>query len=104
MASVFEIPLSAQAQSFTTTLAGITYTFSLQWNTATDTWQIDIADVNGNPMVTGIPMVANVDLLEQYAYLNFGGMLIAQTDFAPDVAPTYSNLGATGHLYFVTPT
>ena len=103
MSSIFEVPLTAQIQSFTCALAGVTYTLKLQWNNKTNTWQIDILDIGGTPLVSGIPMVANVDLLEQYAYLNFGGMLIAQTDSDPNLAPTFDNLGTLSHLYFVTP-
>lgn len=104
MASVYEIPLSPQAQVITATLANVAYQFTIQWNNQNNLWLIDIADQNGNPMVSGIPMVASTDLLEQYGYLTFGGALIAQTDNAPDEAPTFENLGTTGHLYFITPT
>lgn len=98
----YEIPLTPEAQKFSITLAGITYQISVYWGTRTDCWLIDIADNNGTPILRGIPLVANVDLLAPYPYLNLGGQLIAQTDNSPNIPPTYSNLGITGHLYFVT--
>lgn len=98
----YEIPLSPEAQKFDIVLAGVDYLISVYWGTRTNTWLIDIANAAGTPILTGIPLVANTDLLAPYPYLNFGGQLIAQTDNAPNVPPTYDNLGITGHLYFVT--
>lgn len=104
MASYFEIPLSAQAQTLTIDLAGVTYQLVLNWNTQASLWVLDIYDSAGvTPILRGISLVANVDLLAAYPDLDFGGKLVAQTDNAPDVPPTYGNLGTTGHLYFITP-
>ena len=47
-------------------------------------------------------MVTGVDLLEQFGYLSFGFALVAQTDNAPDVVPTFETLGQTSHLYAIT--
>lgn len=101
--TIYEIQLSPANQSFQLQLVNTIYNFLVQWNSQTETWQIDISDNSGAPIVTGIPMVGNVDLLEQYAYMGIGGALIASTDNAPDMPPTFENLGTTGHLYFVTP-
>ena len=60
-----------------------------------------INDVNDNPVVTGIALKTGIDLLGQFAYLNFGGSLYVQTDFDPLADPNYQNLGSTSHLYFV---
>ncbi len=98
----FEIPLSPEAQTFSIDLAGATYNMTLSWNLSVSAWVLDIADVNENPILRGIPLVANVDLLAQYPYLNFGGSLIAQTDNDIETPPTFENLGTVGHLYFVT--
>jgi len=73
------------------------------WNWVNASWIINIADPSGNPILSGIPMVTGVDLLEQFGYLNFGFQLIAQTDNAPDVVPTFADLGTTGHLYAILP-
>jgi hypothetical protein len=100
--AVFEIPTSPEAQIFTINLAGVSYQMSLVWNTQTNTWTLNIADSAGNAILNGIPLVANVDLLTPYAYLNFGGQLIAQTDNEINTPPTYDNLGSLGHLFFVT--
>lgn len=99
MTTAYEIPLSAQPQAFNIALAGTTYGFTVRWNVPNASWVIDIADSSGNAIVSGIPMVTGVDLLEQYGYLDFGFQLIAQTDNSPDTVPTFAALGTTAHLY-----
>ncbi len=98
----YEIPLSSAAQSFTLAMGGVSYILTFRWNVASNCWILDIADTNQNPVITGIPVITGLDLLDQYSYLNFGGMLIVQTDYMPDAVPTYANLGTTGRVYFVT--
>jgi hypothetical protein len=97
------IPLLPTPQTLSITLAGVQYNLSVWWNNVSQNWMIDIFDINNNPIVTGIPMVTGVDLLEQFGYLGFGGQLIAQTTNDPDVVPTFADLGSTGNLYFVVP-
>jgi hypothetical protein len=100
--ATFEIPTSPEAQTFAIALAGTTYQMTLVWNDQTSSWTLDIADSLLNPIIQGIPLVANVDLLGPYAYMNFGGQLIAQTDNDVSTPPTYDNLGTLGHIFFVT--
>lgn len=99
----FEIPLTAQPQTFTSTLVGVQYQFTLAWrDTDGGGWFLDIADASGNALLSGIPLVTGVDLLAQYGYLGFGFELWVQTD-AADVPPTFTNLGTQSHLYCVVP-
>lgn len=103
MTTPYEIPLIAGPQSLNIVLAGVEYQLFLNWNDFASVWVLDIYDQTGTtPIVTGIPLVTGADLLEQYAYMNFGGMLIAQTDGDIYTPPSFSTLGATSHLYFVT--
>lgn len=99
----FEIPFVAQNQKLTIALAGITYQLTLRWNVSESAWVLDIADNTGNALLNGIPLITGTDLLAPYAYMNFGGQLIAFTDNNPDAPPTYADLGSTGHVYFETP-
>ncbi len=101
MSTYYEIPLSPDPQQFNITLAGVEYKFLVTWNVVNTSWMINIADASGEPMVSSIPMVTGADLLEQYGYLGFGFQLVAQTDNAPDVVPTFEDLGSTGHLYAI---
>lgn len=96
----YEIPLSPEPQTFQIALAGVTYTLTLKWNVPANCWVLDIEDQDGIQMISGIPLVTGSDLLEQYAYLGFGGTLTAETDHDTCAPPTYDNLGTTGHVYF----
>lgn len=99
--TVYEIPLSPEAQTFAITLAGKQYRLTLRWNAVAECWVLDIRDVSGAPVLLGIPVVTGLDLLMQYAFMGFGGMLVAQTDHDADAVPQAANLGTAGRLYFV---
>lgn len=99
--TAYEIPLTPQPQLFNIQLAGKTYFLTLRWNVSGDYWVLDIADQDRAPLLQGLPVITGLDLLGQYGFMDFGGMLIAQTDSDPDVVPTYANLGSESHLYFV---
>lgn len=101
MTTYYEIPLSAEPQTFDIPINGTTYGLTVRWNVPNATWVINIADASGNPIVSGIPMVTGADLLEQYGYLNFGFQLVAQTDNSPDSVPTFDNIGTASHLYAI---
>lgn len=107
--SIFEIPLKVGVpQSFNSTLGGHRYSITIQYrDDPMGGWVIDIYDADTQaPVLTGIPMVTGVNLLEQYAYLGFGGGLWVQTShheaLNPDNVPTFENLGRDGLLYWVT--
>lgn len=101
--AIYEIPLTAEPQRFTIQLAGTVYQLTLQWrNHEMGGWTLDIADSAGAAIISGIPLVLGADLLEQYAYLNFGGQLFVINTVNED-APTFDDLGSSTHLLFVTP-
>ncbi len=79
------------------------YRLTVQWrNTTNGGWFLDVADANSIPIASGIPLVTGVNLLAPYTYLGIGGKLFVATDGNASAVPTYSNLGQTSHLYFVT--
>lgn len=100
--SAHEIPLRSTPQRFAITL-GIGTILTFVWNKSAGCWVIDIDASGGVPILHGVPIVTGADLLEQFAYLGLGGALISQTDHDTDAVPTFTNLGTSGHLYFVTP-
>jgi len=103
MSTPYEIPLNPNPQTFNINLGGTEYQLTVYWNDFTGCWNVDIYDDTGTiPKITSLPFVTGCDLLAPYAYMNWGGMLIAQTDGDIYTPPNFQNLGTTGHLYFVT--
>lgn len=99
--SVFRFPNTpATPERFSVFLSSVQYICTFKWNAVAAAWVLDMADSNGSPVLSGIPLVTGVDLLEPYAYLGIGGQLIVQTDNNPDAVPTFANLGDTGNLYY----
>lgn len=97
----YEIPLTPNAQTFRITLAGKQYVMALNWRTHdVGGWFLDVSTSAGDPLVTAIPLVTGVDLLEPYPDMNFGGSLFVTTDGDPLAPPTYDNLGTQAHVYF----
>jgi hypothetical protein len=100
--TAYEIPLTPQAQTLAIALAGVTYNLTLQWRSvdALGGWVLDIADVNNNPLLLGMPLVTGTNLLAPFAYLGIAGALYVLTDGNALAVPTYANLGTLAHLYF----
>lgn len=104
MATIFEIPLTPNAQKFFITLAGVQYQLRLIWRTAVEGgWFLDILTPSDAPILEGVPLITGADLLEPYPEKNFGGKLYVGTDGDIDATPTYGNLGTASHLFFVVP-
>lgn len=99
----YEIPLTPENQSFTVSLAGVTYGMTLRWNDQAAAWVLDIYDSLGNLLIGAIALITGADLLAPYTYLNFGGTLTVASDNNADAVPTQTNLGSMSHLYFTTP-
>lgn len=99
----YEIPLSPTPQTFGITLAEIDYVLTFRWNQASRCWKLDIADLNLNLLVSGLAIITGADILTQFAYLDIGGQIIAQTSHDTFAVPTFANLGDLGKVYFVSP-
>jgi len=100
--AVFEIPLrGGRGSSQTVVLADVTYRLDVHWCDPLGVWVIDLSDDFGNPMISGIPMITGANLLAQYEYFDFHGILLAQSDFDWTVPPTFTDLGKQGHLYWI---
>lgn len=99
--ALFEIPLTPRPQTFTATLRGVTYGWQLYWLVPAQCWVVNIADITGRPILSGIPLLPGSDLLGQFGHVGIGGGLVVYTDHAPEVVPDFTNLGVTGHLFWV---
>lgn len=100
--SLFKIPVTNEPQSFEIALAGKNYTCICRYNYMTEAgWILDFSDVDtGEVIVTNIPLVTGVDLLDGLEYLGFGGKLYVRTDGDDFAVPTLENLGVESFLYF----
>ncbi len=103
MSSTYEIPLSPQPQKFQIVIAGVTYGLRVYWSAAAQAWVLDIQDVNGTTLLNGVALVTGADLLEQYAYLQFGFGLFVGNDDSLFGVPTFQSLGLNSHLIAVVP-
>ncbi|AIR07174.1 bacteriophage protein [Cedecea neteri] len=95
-----EIPLAPDNQLFRIQLGGTTYTLRIIWRDAAG-WIMDVQDSGGAPLLSGVPLVTGLNLLEQYPQLGINGALAVITDNGAPVEPTKTNLGTYSHLIFV---
>ncbi|MBD2816351.1 hypothetical protein ID850_16755 [Xenorhabdus sp. Flor] len=100
--NIIEIPLQAENQQFDIQLGGVNYRMRLQWRDCAG-WVVDIMHPNSAPIVTGVPLVFGVDILEQHRYLGFNGSLVFYCDNPLDESKA-SMLGSGERLYFITST
>ncbi|MFO3907752.1 hypothetical protein AAHD62_25110 [Enterobacter hormaechei] len=96
---VNEIPLTPDNQEFRVTLGDVNYTLRVLWRDKAG-WIMDVMDSGAQPLLMGVPLVPDVDLIEQYPELGISGALIVVTDNGAPEYPTKNNLGASSHLYF----
>lgn len=97
---VNEIPLTADNQRFRVSLGEITYNLRVLWRDDAG-WIMDVMDSGGQPLLLGVPLVPDVNLIEQYPELGLSGAMIVMADQGAPEYPTKTNLGVASHLYFV---
>lgn len=104
MAAVWEFPLLPQPQQMQVQLGEVDYTVRFGWCASPEGgWFIDIADVDGKPIIRGLTLTAGENILQQFDYLGIPGEIRVQTDSEPLVEPTFENLGSNGKVLFITP-
>jgi hypothetical protein len=60
---VIPCPTGTDNYELQTVLDGATYTLALHWNYRGGFWSLSIADANDNPIVSGVALRINVDVL-----------------------------------------
>lgn len=103
MSQVLELPLNPYPETFSVTISNVAYNGRTLWNVPLQTWVMSLEDSSNNPIISNIPLIPGVDLLQQFKYLNLGVMLQASVDHDASAVPSYAGLGSTGHLYVVVP-
>lgn len=64
-------------------------------------WILDVMDFAGTPILMGIPLVPDVNLLAQHPELGINGALAMYCDNGAPEYPTKTNLGYRSHLVFI---
>lgn len=92
----FSVQLTVDGQPLTLNLS-LTY-----WEMA-GYWNMGIADVNNNPLVTSVPLITGWypagNLLAQYQYLEIGSAYLLNTGNATTDYPNAQNLGLWALLW-----
>jgi hypothetical protein len=101
-----EIPIppivnSAGSARFRVALDGDDFVLTLQWNQRTETWSLDVADVNEDAIVSGIVLVPTWDLLGLVTDSRAprGSLMLWQPDGGQD-GPTLTGLGTSSRLVY----
>lgn len=104
MPIVYELPLAPVAQTFSTSVAGRGVRITLAWRNAGGSgWCMSLADENGTPLLSEVPLVTGCDLLGQHKHLGLLFEIWVQGDPDPAEVPTYAGLGTQAKLYAVVP-
>lgn len=102
MTTPYEIPFRSEPETFLIALGGQSYRLTTTWCDPQGAWVVDIERNDGTPVLKGIPLQPGADLLAPYEYLDFGGKIIVRTAGDAEATPSYTNLGVTGLVFFVT--
>ena len=81
----YVIPLTPEPQRFSIVLAGRELLLAVRWMDAPEGgWLLDMADAEGVPFVSGIPLsLLPHQIMETSAYLGLGGALLLSGDEPP---------------------
>jgi hypothetical protein len=101
MPTAFEIPLPSVPSRFTIVLSGRDLLMQTQYrDTLEGSWLLDITDNRtGEELIFGIPLIPDVDLLEQYSTLIYGQLILKTPTGEP---PGFYDIGPGGaRLFYV---
>ncbi|EFC2021210.1 hypothetical protein RVO90_22915 [Enterobacter chengduensis] len=96
----YEIPLTPDNQYFQVTLGGVNYSLRIVWREVAG-WIMDVSDKTGEPILTGVPLIPDINLLDQYPELGVSGQLVVLADNGAPEYPSEDNLGSSSHLIFI---
>ena len=99
MINIQEIPLTADNQQFSINLGSQQLRLSFIWRDIAG-WIMDVHDLAGNPILSGSPLIPNVNLIEQFPYLGIDGWLVVSSDAESGEYPSKTGLGTLSRIYF----
>jgi hypothetical protein len=97
------LPIDASAPHYTVDVAlgGTLYRFGVNWNDRAGFWTLDVSLTDDTPLVAGMKVVADWDLLGQFPDLRLPpGYLLAVDLTAQGLDPAYDDLGSRVILVF----
>ena len=96
---IYKIPLGIGNQKFAVQLNKITYKLQLIFRL--DCWYLDVMDGSENPIISGLAMNPNLDLLEQHQHLIKGSLFVTNSN--KDESQGFYDLGSKIQLYWSDP-
>lgn len=85
-------------------LDGTNYILVFSYNDRTSTWEMQVQDANGNPLVSNVPMVPNYPLNYRMALGQIPGMppgmFVVLDDTGQNRTPDNTNFGQGVNLYY----
>ncbi|MEQ5223665.1 hypothetical protein ABN242_16825 [Providencia alcalifaciens] len=97
---MIEITLTSNNQEFDIQLNKVNYRFKVTYMEFFG-WMLDIKTAQGEDILTGVPLVSGVDILQQYQYMGFNGSLFFVCEDMEDEL-SYEQFGVGNKLYFKT--
>jgi hypothetical protein len=102
---IYEIPLTSGDPSFKmrTELDGDQYVLNFHWNTRDSRWYMSFYDANELPLVCGIPMLVDGDLIHRFAITGMptGYLIFSDTSGASEECG-YDDIGDRCKLYYIS--
>ena len=96
---LYKIPLGIGNQKFAVQLNKITYKLQLIFRL--DCWYLDVMDGSENPIISGLAMNPNLDLLEQHQHLIKGSLFVTNSN--KDESQGFYDFGSKIQLYWSDP-
>jgi hypothetical protein len=104
MTTLYTIPIKDAASGpfyFTTELNGVNFQLALHFNPRDGGWYLDISDLAGNPLRSGIRIAVNIDVLRRWMAEGKPTGKLGVLDLRPTPTdPTLDGLGNDCQLVF----
>ena len=68
---------------------------NLNFNEVAGYWVMEIADSNQNLLLSDVPLLCGLNLLQQYQYLQIGSLYLLNVGNDPSDSPNSTNLGSS---------
>lgn len=102
--AILTLPVAQNAPwyDFTTTLDAAFYTLEMAFNTRANRWMLSIGDATGAPVLCGLPVVIERDLLAGLRYLPVpAGAIIALDQSGQRQQPVAGSFLLNHRLYYI---